>query len=102
VTNTLVLTTDYTISGVGVSSGGNVTLVTGAAVDDIITVIGATALTRTTDFSDAGDFLASDLNSQLDNQIKNLCKRMKLKLSRAVLLADEDTSSNSDTSNRCQ
>jgi hypothetical protein len=67
VTTTLALTTDYTVSGVGVAGGGNITLVTGASVNDVITVTGATPLARTTDFSQAGDFLASDLNTQLDN-----------------------------------
>ena len=91
VTSTLTLTTDYTVSDVGEASGGDITLVTGAATDDIITITGATPLTRTTDFSNAGDFLASDLNDQLDNQLKIL-QENDTKTSRAVLLADEDTS----------
>lgn len=91
VTSTLTLTTDYTVSDVGEASGGDITLVTGAATDDIITITGATPLTRTTDFSNAGDFLASDLNDQLDNQLKIL-QENDTTTSRAVLLADEDTS----------
>lgn len=90
VTNTLVLTTDYTVSNVGVDGGGDITLVTGAAVDDIITITGATPLSRTTDFNQAGDFLASDLNAQLDSQIRIL-QENETKTNRAVLLKDEDT-----------
>lgn len=91
-TSTLTLTTDYTVSDVGEASGGDITLVTGAAVDDIITITGATPLTRTTDFSNAGDFYASDLNDQLDTQLKIL-QENDTTTNRAVLLADEDTSS---------
>ena len=43
---TLTITTDYTVSGVGDASGGDITLVSGAALDDIITVVGATPTTR--------------------------------------------------------
>lgn len=91
ITSTLTLTTDYTVSDVGEASGGDITLVTGAATDDIITITGATPLTRTTDFSNAGDFLASDLNDQLDTQLKIL-QESDTTTSRAILLADEDTS----------
>lgn len=93
ITNTLVLTTDYTVSNVGVPGGGNITLITGAAVDDVITVTGATPLSRTTDFSQAGDFFTSDLNDQLDNQLRIL-QENETKTNRSVLLADEDTSVN--------
>ena len=90
VTNTLVLTTDYTVSNVAVDGGGNITLVTGAAVDDTITITGATPLSRTTDFSQAGDFLASDLNAQLDSTMRIL-QENETETARALVLAAEDT-----------
>lgn len=89
-TSTLTLTTNYTVSGVGDSGGGNITLVTGAALGDIITITGNTPLTRTTDFNQAGDFLTSELNAQLD-RITNILQENDTETSRAVLLADEDT-----------
>lgn len=90
VTNTLILTTDYTVSNVTVDGGGNITLVTGAAVDDIITITGATPLSRVTDFNQAGDFLTSDLNAQLDSQIRIL-QENNTETKRTLVLAPEDS-----------
>lgn len=92
VTNTLTLTTEYTVSGVGNAGGGNITLVTGAAVDDTITIIANTPLSRTTDFNQAGDFLVSDLNNQLD-KLTNILQENDTTINRAVKLKDEDTTS---------
>jgi hypothetical protein len=91
-TSTLTLTTEYTVSGVDDAGGGNITLVTGAATGDIITITGNTALTRSTDFNQAGDFLASELNDQLDRQLF-IIQENNTTTSRAVLLKDEDTAS---------
>jgi hypothetical protein len=88
--NTLVLTTDYTVSGVGVSGGGNITLVTGAAINDTLTITGSTPLSRVTDFSNAGDFLASDLNNQFD-KITRILQENETTANRAILLSDADT-----------
>ena len=87
---TLTLTTDYTVSGVGDASGGNITLVSGAALNDTLTIVGATPITRTTDFNQAGDFLASELNEQLD-RITNILQENETETKRAFLLKDEDT-----------
>jgi hypothetical protein len=64
------LTTHYTVSGVDVQAGGNVTLVSGAALNDIITIRGVTPEARVTDFNQAGDFLAATVNRELDIQIQ--------------------------------
>ena len=90
--STLTLTTDYTVSGVGDAAGGNITLVSGAALNDIITIVGATPITRTTDFNQAGDFLTSELNSQLD-RITHILQENETETKRAFLLKDEDTAS---------
>src|SRR5210317_2004089 len=90
VTNTLTLTTEYTVSGVGDAGGGNITLVTGASLNDTITIVGNTPLSRVTDFNQAGDFLVSDLNNQLD-KITNILQENKTNTDRAVKLKDEDT-----------
>lgn len=87
---TLTITTDYTVSDVGEASGGNITLVSGAALDDIITVVGATPTTRTTDFNQAGNFLTSELNDQLD-RITHILQENETETKRAFLLKDEDT-----------
>jgi hypothetical protein len=57
---------EYAVSGVGVDSGGNVTLVTGATVGDIITIYRDMAYERLTAYTNAGDFLAADVNNDFD------------------------------------
>ena len=63
---TLTKTADYTVSGVGVNSGGNVTLVVGATAGDILTLYRDMAYERLTDYTNAGDFLAADVNNDFD------------------------------------
>jgi len=55
--------TAYTVSNVGVDTGGNVTLTTGATAGDIITIYRDMALERLTDYAQNGDFLADDVNN---------------------------------------
>ena len=70
----LTLTTDYTVT-INANGTGSVTLVTGGSVSttptnsDIIVVLGARDIERTTDFVTAGDLLAASLNEQLDSNI---------------------------------
>lgn len=65
----LTLTTDYTVTINGTNGTGSVTLVSPATGSDTITIIGARAIQRTTDFVTAGDLAASSLNEQLDANI---------------------------------
>jgi len=65
----LTLTTDYTVTISSVNGTGSITLVSAATSSDRITIIGARAIERTTDFVTAGDFKASSVNEQLDSQI---------------------------------
>ncbi len=57
---------EYAVSGVGVDTGGNVTLVTGATTGDIITIYRDMAYERLTAYTNAGDFLAADVNNDFD------------------------------------
>jgi hypothetical protein len=52
---TLTKTADYTVSGVGIDSGGNVTLVVGATAGDILTLYRDMPYERLTDYTNAGD-----------------------------------------------
>ena len=63
----LTLTTDYTVS-IGAAGTGSVTLVVAATGSDNITITGARAIERSTDFVTAGDLFASSLNTELDSQ----------------------------------
>jgi len=68
VTTTLTEGTHYTVSGVDNDAGGDVTLITGAAVSDTITLSRDMALERLTDYQNSGDFLAAEVNSEEDRQ----------------------------------
>jgi len=63
---TLAEGTNYTVSGVGNDSGGNITLSVGATAGDIITVFRDMALERLTDYQNSGDFLAAEVNEDFD------------------------------------
>jgi len=64
----LTLTTDYTVTVSATDGTGSVTLDSAATSDNTITIVGARALQRTTDFVTAGDLLANSLNTELDSQ----------------------------------
>ena len=57
---------EYAVTGVGVDTGGVVTLVTGATAGDIITLYRDMALNRLTSYTNGGDFLAADVNNDYD------------------------------------
>ena len=59
--------TDYTVSNVGNNSGGNVTLTVGATTGDILTLYRDMPYSRTQNYTNSGDFLASEVNSDFDN-----------------------------------
>ena len=58
---------DYAVSNVGNDGGGNVTLTVGAAVSDILTLYRDMPYSRTQNYTNSGDFLASEINSDFDN-----------------------------------
>jgi hypothetical protein len=69
----LTITTDYTVS-LNANGTGSVTLTgagsgTALVAADYLTIIGDLPLARTTDFTTAGDLLASALNDQLDASV---------------------------------
>lgn len=58
---------DYTVSGLAVQSGGNVTFISGApALNASIVLKRVIALKRDIDYQYAGDFLASTVNADID------------------------------------
>jgi len=58
--------TNYTVSGVGNDSGGNITLTVGATAGDILTFYRDMAYQRLTDYQNSGDFLAQEVNDDFD------------------------------------
>ena len=59
--------TDYNVSNVGNDNGGNVTLTSGATAGDILTLYRDMPYSRTQNYTNSGDFLASEVNSDFDN-----------------------------------
>lgn len=67
----LTLTTDYTVTLDGAAPNtADVDLVTGAAVNDIITIEGQTSPARDTDFTTGGDYFAGTVNNAEDRQYR--------------------------------
>jgi hypothetical protein len=88
VTSTLTFPTDYTVDDVGEAAGGTVTLVVGAAEDDVLTLYRDTAAARSTDFATKGAFPAATLNGQLDD-LTAMVQELARDRDRAPLLPTE-------------
>ena len=64
--NGSLLASGYTVNGVGSTTGGTVVLDTGALTGQIVSLVLAMPLDRTTNYQNSGDFLASDVNNDFD------------------------------------
>ena len=91
VTSTLILTTDYSVTGVNNATGGTVVLVVGAALDDIITISRDVAFQRPNDYPTQGDFAAATVNAELDLMIL-MMQQLERDLARSLRLSSFDTS----------
>lgn len=85
----LTFNNDYTVSNVGVAGGGNVTLTSGASEDDIMNIFLAMPIDRTTEYQNAGDFLASDVNGDFDKGYIAM-NQLQTDISRSIHLKDQD------------
>ena len=88
---TLALNAEYTVSNVGVGGGGNITLTQGRATGDSVSVFLSMPLTRSTQYQNAGDFLASDVNGDMDKAYVGL-NQIQTKIGRSIGLKDKDPS----------
>ena len=59
--------TDYTVTGVGSDTGGNIVLTSGTTGGNIVTIYRDMPYSRTQNYTNSGDFLASEVNSDLDS-----------------------------------
>ena len=87
------LGSDYSVSNVGVAGGGNITLTSGASYGHVVSIYLSMPLTRTTQYQNAGDFLASDVNGDMDKAYIAL-NQNETKIERSIVLQDEDPSVN--------
>ena len=65
-TTLLSVGTHYTVTGVGVETGGTIVLVTGATTGDALTIFRDTTAERLADYQNSGAFLAAEINADLD------------------------------------
>lgn len=84
------LTTDYTITGEGTTSGGNVVLGTGVT-NCTVTIYRDITISRTTDFPTSGAFQVGSLNTELDT-ITAVQQELEDKIARSLRLDDADSS----------
>ena len=89
---TLTLNSDYTVAVVG-QSGGSVTLSTPAEAGDKVSVFLAMPIDRTTQYQNAGDFLASDVNGDFDKAYVAM-NQLQTDIGRSLTLQDEDPTVN--------
>lgn len=84
----LILTTDYTVTITG-DTGGKITLVTGAGINDSIVLLRSLPTTRDIEYQTSGDLLASTLNIDQDYQTY-LIADANLIDNRALTLSETD------------
>lgn len=96
VVTTLVLTTDYTVTGEGDDAGGNVTLVSSLASTYRLTITRNMEFTQETDYVEYDPFPANTTETALDKQMMCLQQLIdssdrSIKINNGVALADFDT-----------
>ncbi|BAQ87936.1 tail fiber [uncultured Mediterranean phage uvMED] len=85
------LTTHYTVTGAGTTSGGNVVMTTGNEVTNAdVTIVRDITISRTTDFPTSGSFQVDSLNTELDT-ITAVQQELEDDISRSLKLSDEDS-----------
>jgi len=84
------ITTHYTLTGAGVTGGGNLTFVTGVTLNDIITIVRDIPIKRVTDFPLSGPFNITALNLQLDQLTAMIQEVSTLITTRVPLLSEFD------------
>ena len=89
----LTLNNDYSVSNAGVAGGGSITLVTGASAGDSLSVFLAMPIDRTTQYQNAGDFLASDVNGDFDKGYIAM-NQLQTDIKRSIGLDDADPTVN--------
>jgi len=84
------ITTNYTVSGVGNTSGGNVTFVTAPASGITVVIRRASPLTQTTDYTPNDPFPAASHEDALDN-LTFIAQQQQEELDRAIKLSRTNT-----------
>lgn len=88
----LTLTTDYTVSGVGEASGGEITTVSTYATGHTINILRATPYKQTTDLENGGPFYAQTIENALDRAVMQI-QQLEERLSRTFQAPKTESSS---------
>jgi hypothetical protein len=83
---TKTLTTDYSVSGVGVDGGGNVTFVSAPANGTTVVRARNMAIERTTDYQENGDLPAATLDDDIDRAVM-IMQQVNERTDRSIALA---------------
>lgn len=89
------LTTHYTVSGVGTAGGGNVTLVTGVTLNNVVILLRDTGEDQSTDYTASGPFPAVSHETALDKRAMK-SQDLQEQLDRAFKFAITSTLKNID------
>jgi len=89
----LTVNNDYNVSNVGNENGGNVILTVGASSGSKLSILLAMPITRTTNYQNAGDFLASDVNADFDKAYLSM-NQLETDIDRSIGLQDVEPSAN--------
>lgn len=89
---TKTLGVDYTVSGVGVGTGGNVTFVTPMVGGELVVRKRAMAIQRATDYQTLGDLRAVTLNADLDAAVL-MVQQLNELLGRCLAANEQDDTS---------
>jgi hypothetical protein len=87
---TQTLTTDYTLSGVGNTGGGNVTFVTAPATGKTVVLLRSTARTQATDYTPNDPFPAESHEEALD-KLTFIAQELEEELGRAIKVSKTNT-----------
>jgi len=68
-TDLLTLTTDYTVSGANTANGGTITLVVGATLSDIVTIVGDKTIDRNSIYDQSSSLRKEDLNNDFNDNV---------------------------------
>lgn len=90
------LITDYTVTGVGATAGGTITLTTAASAGDLITIVSNIPDSRTTDYQYDGDFIPDVVNDDFD-RVVSLVKQVNDRANRGLAFQESEQGSSGFT-----
>lgn len=85
----ITITTNYTVSGAGVTGGGSITLTAAAAANDVISIVRDVPVKRVTDFPASGPFNINALNEDLD-RLTAMSQQQETRDTRTLRILDQD------------